>query len=90
MQGIISRLVDQDHKDWPGAYDDFPAQRCTNGCDDVDLDVSAFAFALANMDPDVWAPARPGELWVNVLAREDAARDILADLMAEYADEVAA
>lgn len=54
------------------------------------MDVSALAFALANMEPDLWAPARPGEEWAEVIARRDAARDILDDLLAEAAGEVAA
>jgi hypothetical protein len=52
----------------------------------VPMDVSALAFALANMEPDVWAPVRPGEAWADVIARRDAARDILDDLLAEAAD----
>lgn len=54
------------------------------------MDVSALAFALANMEPDLWAPVRPGEEWAEIIARRDAARDILDDLLAEAAGEVAA
>lgn len=54
------------------------------------IDASALAFALANMEPDLWAPARPGEAWADVIARRDAARDILDDLLVEAAGGLAA
>jgi hypothetical protein len=52
------------------------------------MDVRGLAFALANMEPDLWAPVRPGEAWADVLARRDAARDILDELLAEAAEDV--
>lgn len=91
-----------DLDDWPDDYDEcpvcmglswhIPTRRCTNGCDDDD--VSALVFVLVNMGgiPDVWAPARPGELWEDVLARKDAAEHMVDELLVEFAaaGEVAA
>lgn len=54
------------------------------------LDVSALAHVLAHMEPDIWTPALPGERWADVVARREAARDMLDELLAEVGGEVAA
>jgi hypothetical protein len=57
----------------------------------VPMDVSAVAFVLANMEPDAWAPILPGELWEDVLGRREAVRDMVDELLVEFAgSEVAA
>jgi hypothetical protein len=47
----------------------------------VPMDVSALAFALANMEPDIWAPVLPGESWADVIARREARADMLDELL---------
>ncbi|GGL56508.1 hypothetical protein [Planomonospora parontospora] len=54
-----------------------------------DLDLRPLAYALARMEPALTVPALPGEDAAAAAAREDAARDILDDLLVEAADEIA-
>lgn len=50
------------------------------------LDVTALAHVIDNTtDPDLFAPALPGETDLERLAREIAAADILDDLLTEVA-----
>jgi hypothetical protein len=55
-----------------------------------DPDVQPLAYALARMEPELWAPILPGESFEDALTRREAARDILSDLLAEYGDKIAA
>lgn len=54
-----------------------------------DLDVRSLAYALHHMLPGLRAVILPGETWTDVLARQDAAADILDDLLTEAAEAVA-
>lgn len=55
----------------------------TNTARRPDLDVRPLAYALSRMIPDLRALILPGETLPDVLARRDAAADILDDLLAE-------
>jgi hypothetical protein len=48
------------------------------------LDVRPLAYALSRMTPELTALVLPGETWDDMMTRREAARDILADLLAEY------
>lgn len=54
------------------------------------LDVTPLAFALERMVPGLWAPILDGETFEDALTRREAARDILDDLLCEFADQAAA
>lgn len=49
------------------------------------MDVRPLAYVLDRMDPDLTRLVLPGETWDDMMTRRDAARDILDDLLAEYA-----
>lgn len=49
--------------------------------------IEALAWALDRMTAGLWAPILPGESFDDALNRREAARDILDDLLAEYAEE---
>ncbi|CAL9359968.1 hypothetical protein [Nocardiopsis dassonvillei] len=52
------------------------------------LDVAALAHVIDHTtDPDLFAPALPGETTEELAARRAAAADILDDLLTEAADE---
>lgn len=52
---------------------------------EADLDARPLAYALTRMHPDLAALILPGETWDDMMARRQAAVDILDDLLAEYA-----
>jgi hypothetical protein len=49
-------------------------------------DVRPLAHALTHMHPDLWAPLLEDESFEDALVRREAARDILDDLLAEFAE----
>ncbi|GAA3037608.1 hypothetical protein [Streptosporangium longisporum] len=53
------------------------------------LDASALTYALSRMTPELTFLVLPGESWDEMMARREAASDILDDLLAEAADELA-
>lgn len=53
-------------------------------------DVRPLAYALTRMTPGLTALVLPGEDWDAMMARREAARDILDDLLAEAGHELAA
>jgi hypothetical protein len=52
-------------------------------------DARPLAAALSRMAPGLTALVLPGEDWDAMMARREAAADILDDLLAEIADELA-
>ncbi|MFD8534308.1 hypothetical protein ACFV0L_43560 [Streptosporangium canum] len=54
-----------------------------------DLDTRPLAYALSHMEPDLRALVLPGESWDDMMTRREAAADILDDLLAEAAAELA-
>ncbi|MBB4920980.1 hypothetical protein [Streptosporangium saharense] len=55
-----------------------------------DLDPRPLAYALSRMAPGLTALVLPGEDWDAMMARRQAAADILDDLLAEFAAEAEA
>jgi hypothetical protein len=52
-------------------------------------DARPLAFALSRMAPGLCDLIIPGESWDDMMARREAARDILDDLLMEAGDELA-
>ncbi|MFB4320707.1 hypothetical protein [Actinomadura sp. 21ATH] len=57
-----------------------PVRQAPNG-----LEVAPLVWATTRMTPGLWAPILPGESFDDALVRREAARDILDELLAEYA-----
>ncbi|MBG0819097.1 hypothetical protein [Planomonospora sp. ID82291] len=53
------------------------------------LDIRPLAYALSRMTPGLTELILPGEDWDSLMVRRDAARDILDELLHEYAAETA-
>ncbi|MET8146341.1 hypothetical protein ABZU32_39045 [Sphaerisporangium sp. NPDC005288] len=53
------------------------------------LRVASLAYALTRMEPELRELILPGESWDEMLARREAAADILDDLLAEAGEEFA-